>query len=196
MLTIRGELPLPHNVYPQCGCSDSNNLYVGCSDSVFRSIGWVNMGTNNSYTLSAQPYGVCLISPATACIVYSGQNKVDYLCTSSFAHTSVTVNNSSVYTTNSTQQIAGNMSSGLAMSVTGSSTDKLFLHNSSNQSSTGITPSGYSGHYSTCIIYKSDSNNWLVGWDNGNVTEVDNSCLLYTSPSPRDPKTSRMPSSA
>ena len=27
-------------------------------------------------------------------------------------------------------------------------------------------------------------------------TVMDNTCLLYTSPSPRDPKTSRMPSSA
>ena len=26
--------------------------------------------------------------------------------------------------------------------------------------------------------------------------QLDNGCLLYTSPSPRDPKTSRMPSSA
>ena len=30
----------------------------------------------------------------------------------------------------------------------------------------------------------------------GNVYTVDIPCLLYTSPSPRDPKTSRMPSSA
>ena len=29
-----------------------------------------------------------------------------------------------------------------------------------------------------------------------NITRALNGCLLYTSPSPRDPKTSRMPSSA
>ena len=34
----------------------------------------------------------------------------------------------------------------------------------------------------------------VVGDDNGDVQAFD--CLLYTSPSPRDPKTSRMPSSA
>ena len=28
------------------------------------------------------------------------------------------------------------------------------------------------------------------------AVDISNSCLLYTSPSPRDPKTSRMPSSA
>ena len=28
------------------------------------------------------------------------------------------------------------------------------------------------------------------------IRDVRNTCLLYTSPSPRDPKTSRMPSSA
>ena len=32
--------------------------------------------------------------------------------------------------------------------------------------------------------------------DNIRQTESQLSCLLYTSPSPRDPKTSRMPSSA
>ena len=32
-------------------------------------------------------------------------------------------------------------------------------------------------------------------WKEINVTNL-NGCLLYTSPSPRDPKTSRMPSSA
>ena len=34
----------------------------------------------------------------------------------------------------------------------------------------------------------SDANHWMFIGSNG--------CLLYTSPSPRDPKTSRMPSSA
>ena len=38
-----------------------------------------------------------------------------------------------------------------------------------------------------------------VGWDDSNTTGIsltDNTCLLYTSPSPRDLSTSRMPSSA
>ena len=30
----------------------------------------------------------------------------------------------------------------------------------------------------------------------GKISNPHNTCLLYTSPSPRDPKTSRMPSSA
>ena len=36
------------------------------------------------------------------------------------------------------------------------------------------------------------------GWPGANPTDTEffNNCLLYTSPSPRDPKTSRMPSSA
>ena len=38
-----------------------------------------------------------------------------------------------------------------------------------------------------------DRPNWSVEDIN---KEISNSCLLYTSPSPRDPKTSRMPSSA
>ena len=33
-------------------------------------------------------------------------------------------------------------------------------------------------------------------WDCEIVSEAKKRCLLYTSPSPRDPKTSRMPSSA
>ena len=36
---------------------------------------------------------------------------------------------------------------------------------------------------------------WVNGWPPG-YFELFGSCLLYTSPSPRDPKTSRMPSSA
>ena len=35
-----------------------------------------------------------------------------------------------------------------------------------------------------------------VMWSNPNRFELFYNCLLYTSPSPRDPKTSRMPSSA
>ena len=40
---------------------------------------------------------------------------------------------------------------------------------------------------------------WTLRWDNDRMDDWDdlyNCCLLYTSPSPRDPKTSRMPSSA
>ena len=36
----------------------------------------------------------------------------------------------------------------------------------------------------------------LDGVDNAVFDLLDDTCLLYTSPSPRDPKTSRMPSSA
>ena len=56
------------------------------------------------------------------------------------------------------------------------------------------------------IVRAKYPNGW-VGWlndkmsddDDGRLTRfstMDGSCLLYTSPSPRDPKTSRMPSSA
>ena len=41
-------------------------------------------------------------------------------------------------------------------------------------------------------VYPESSPEWLTILDAG----VFNACLLYTSPSPRDPKTSRMPSSA
>ena len=48
------------------------------------------------------------------------------------------------------------------------------------------------------MIKKGNKVKILTGKDKnkeGEVIEID-SCLLYTSPSPRDPKTSRMPSSA
>ena len=45
------------------------------------------------------------------------------------------------------------------------------------------------GAYPDAIEYK-DSGVWIQTWDHLY------GCLLYTSPSPRDPKTSRMPSSA
>ena len=46
-----------------------------------------------------------------------------------------------------------------------------------------------------------DYEHWFYSYTNKfnmspNVDEWYNDCLLYTSPSPRDPKTSRMPSSA
>ena len=63
---------------------------------------------------------------------------------------------------------------------------------------------GYKESGKTCIqvfFYRSKQN-----WGNQaffpkhdpeeNLSDIINSCLLYTSPSPRDPKTSRMPSSA
>ena len=37
---------------------------------------------------------------------------------------------------------------------------------------------------------------WDFPTDNGKKNDQSKGCLLYTSPSPRDPKTSRMPSSA
>ena len=40
-----------------------------------------------------------------------------------------------------------------------------------------------------------EKNNWRVTIE-GEEYEINETCLLYTSPSPRDPKTSRMPSSA
>ena len=41
-----------------------------------------------------------------------------------------------------------------------------------------------------------DESNTSYGMIPGAVVAADEDCLLYTSPSPRDPKTSRMPSSA
>ena len=62
------------------------------------------------------------------------------------------------------------------------------------------TSVGYAGggkrnptYYEVCSGITGHSEVVRVIWDK---TKIDISCLLYTSPSPRDPKTSRMPSSA
>ena len=54
----------------------------------------------------------------------------------------------------------------------------------------------YSGHVRV-YEWNSGSSSWVQkGSDIDGEAASDFSCLLYTSPSPRDPKTSRMPSSA
>ena len=54
-----------------------------------------------------------------------------------------------------------------------------------------ITSPQISVHFSEMIAI------WLVGfWEKLGKPKKLNICLLYTSPSPRDPKSSRMPSSA
>ena len=51
-----------------------------------------------------------------------------------------------------------------------------------------------------CILLSENRPEWLISdisiMNAGGVTVPLFTCLLYTSPSPRDPKTSRMPSSA
>ena len=61
---------------------------------------------------------------------------------------------------------------------------------------------GYSQQYynkRTSHIVEVETDEGITGWGEcfgaGNIA-LANNCLLYTSPSPRDPKTSRMPSSA
>ena len=46
----------------------------------------------------------------------------------------------------------------------------------------------------TCQMISLVYSKWYRGW--GDVLKKDGTCLLYTSPSPRDLSTSRMPSSA
>ena len=46
------------------------------------------------------------------------------------------------------------------------------------------------------VVIEGDTRNCIAILHNGKQTEVLESCLLYTSPSPRDKRQSRMPSSA
>ena len=51
-------------------------------------------------------------------------------------------------------------------------------------------------HNSSTRILWMGPDNWLVMSDKKNIFDTFKNCLLYTSPSPRDLSTSRMPSSA
>ena len=55
----------------------------------------------------------------------------------------------------------------------------------------------YSGNSKrTSLIYNPATGETTAKVKLGSSEDLNNACLLYTSPSPRDPKTSRMPSSA
>ena len=89
--------------------------------------------------------------------------------------------------------------------------DNLIKYNKLNSSIVGISADTQEEHESFCTSAKleytllSDSNgeisksydSWLEPYSKRNTFLINpKGCLLYTSPSPRDPKTSRMPSSA
>ena len=57
----------------------------------------------------------------------------------------------------------------------------------------------YLGDKNNCVIHnpvKIYNENGITKWTDGQPYERSRSCLLYTSPSPRDRQKSRMPSSA
>ena len=66
-----------------------------------------------------------------------------------------------------------------------------------SQTNTSGSNTTISGGYSqeSTTTYQSGSSSNTTSTTN-NTTNAYSGCLLYTSPSPRDPKTSRMPSSA
>ena len=55
---------------------------------------------------------------------------------------------------------------------------------------------GNDNHYFSEFLIRDDKGYNYVGWVSRNIFSPLHTCLLYTSPSPRDKRQSRMPSSA
>ena len=72
----------------------------------------------------------------------------------------------------------------------------LFVRIETNSGLVGWGEGTLEGRSETVAVELENLKGFLIGEDSSNIARIHHACLLYTSPSPRDKRQSRMPSSA
>jgi hypothetical protein len=178
MLTLRGDIfPVAGNYGFLGVCASGNNIYTVTSEPKFRQYEFTYLTQTASSTanlLGSTPSDITLIAPTTACISYSGSNRFDLICLTTYATAGITTGAAATNGSTTThQQCAGNPATGFAL-ATDNTAGKIQLINSANNTCLPVTPSGGSWGTDTayCVIVKPDSNTWLVGTNKGKIYEI------------------------
>jgi hypothetical protein len=131
--------------------------------------------TNVSVTTMATPAGITLVAPATAVVVSSGTSQVDFIdITQNLRSAAVTTNASTVYTQTHGQQVAVNISTGIAFATRSTAGGIMKIDGNTRTLST-VSPGGLSGANATCVIVNEASGTWFIGTNNGLVHQINSS---------------------
>lgn len=165
MLQITHDLSTTGTV--ESACSDSNFVYA-VTTLDYRVYTWSGALLNNAATALAASPSCIVLAGASAVIVYPSARAsiVDSLGNK----TDITTNALATYS-NYGQMAAGATPLNLAMAIS-STSGKITKIDPIAQTITQLSPSGISGIQATCILYKPDTQTWILGTINGKVLEI------------------------
>ena len=159
---------------------DDNNIYYVTGQASFKKFDQATLtNTLNVIASSFTGTGVALFNSSSAVMVFSSANTY-IINTSTGAFTNITTNAAATQRNNAMQQVATNQTTLLGI-ATKSTTGSVTLINALNSTCSSITVSTLSGVNATCVIPKTDSNNFLIGSSNGQVHEITTSGTVIKS---------------
>lgn len=175
-LTLRGDIFIDSSGagHYADACTDSTSIYTIDSVNKFRIYNISDLHqTNANLTTRANAAGICLGAAATAVIVYTSAN-VDFVNVNTNQLTNVTSNAAATYTNSATQQVAADPSNQVCIATrnANSSVSKI---NVTTQVLSALSPSSLSGIQASCVVFKPDTSNFILGTNNGKIIEIDSS---------------------
>lgn len=171
--------------------TDSTQIYAVTDVPDFRIYDWNGKLLNTPVTIGGTPIG-CVLGYLGTAVVVGNYASVDFIATATGARTNVVTGAASTFGSAAQgQQIAAWAASGICVATRGGTTGAVTKINTITRTLTTLSPSSITGLIATCVIFKPDTNTFLVGTTNAKVTEIDaNGAPLKTITLPTTPNIS------